>query len=99
MKKRAVKQHICVECGKEYFSNGTYCRFCSRKCASSWHNRKWYAEHKAKREMERELEEEKKHAKSTLQMKIEESRAAGLSYGKYVAMIEAKERSKNGGIV
>lgn len=37
--------------------------------------------------------EQQKIEKPTLQQKIDQARALGMSYGKYVAMLEARERT------
>lgn len=86
----------CEYCGNEYVYRASNSRFCSATCRSK-HNNKQKKEndkafdeaYKAKQKEQKQKERErKKKDKNSLQKKINAARALGMSYGKYVALME-----------
>lgn len=72
----------CKCCRKDYLKKAPIQKFCCETCRDQYNN-------------EGQFEEQKtvKTEKTPLQQKMEQARALGMSYGKYVAMLEARERT------
>lgn len=81
----------CKHCGNEFLTTNKNRIYCSDKCSRK-ENKKIQRE---KYKQERELLERKKQ--NNLVKTNEAARAAGLSYGKYVALQYAKTLSFDGG--
>ena len=71
-----LRTRICEGCGKEFAPNGTAQKFCTKEC---W--QKYGAVYIPKKRR-------KKNVPSKLAELNQQARDAGLSYGKYVALIE-----------
>ena len=81
----------CKYCGNEFLTTNKNRIYCSRECSNNEIAKKKREKHK----QERELLESKKQ--NNLVKINEAARAAGLSYGKYVALQYAKTVSFDGG--
>lgn len=86
----------CEYCGNEYVYRASNSRYCSVTCRNRCNNERKKEtnnaineEYKARRKEQKQKEEErKKKDKTSLQKKINAARALGMSYGKYVALME-----------
>ena len=66
----------CVICGKEYKSISVRALTCGKDCRNAYNREK------------RREQREKTHSNGNLNDVLEKAREAGLSYGKYVAMMD-----------
>ena len=90
----------CEYCGNEYVYRASNSRYCSVTCRNRRNNERKKEKnnvideaYKAKRkEQKLKGEERKKKDKTSLQKKINAAREAGMSYGKYVAMLERNSK-------
>ena len=74
-----IMDKICPFCGKEFKTASNSQKCCSRKCSRGWL--------KFRRDIEKEAEEQKKKRKTVKEI-VAEARKHGMSYGKYVAMMQ-----------
>lgn len=78
---------ICATCGKEFGTWSNNQRYCCEECKrySRVKNVEAYKEKQEKKKLKYEAEQKKKHAVIDIAV---EARKAGMSYGKYVAMMK-----------
>ena len=90
---------ICAVCGKQFTKTSSNHKYCSQSCAISVQraqNREWLREfYRKQRELRefRELHAENRFGKptETIEEVAAKANAAGMTYGKYVAMIREME--------
>ena len=95
-----AKTKKCEYCGNEFVYRASTSRFCSAKCRSKWGNKERAEKEKAERKADKEKiqeqkqkeEERAKKDKNSLQKKINDARALGMTYGKYVALMEREAK-------
>jgi len=86
-------QKNCKHCGKEFLTTNKNQIYCTPKCA-----RKECAKKRIEREKEEQEQLKRKKKKQNNLIEINEAaRAAGMTYGKYVALHYAKTLSFHGG--
>lgn len=78
-----MKIRSCEYCGKSYEASGRNQKYCSRTCGRQMRNQQKQAEQAEKERL--------KANRKGLAGIVAEARAAGMSYGKYQAMWQAKE--------
>lgn len=83
---------ICKNCGKEFIPKSKLAECCGEKCKSEWkikYQRQYYDRvAKERGRKQRESLRKQKNSVSDLATKEAEARAAGMSYGKYMARMQ-----------
>lgn len=95
-----AKTKKCEYCGNKYVYRVPTSRFCSTACRTRYNDEKRKAENKAideafkakQKEQKQKEEERAKKDKNSLQKKINAARALGMTYGKYVALMEREAK-------
>lgn len=82
---KTVYKKTCTICGKEYTTTGTRSKACSKECRKIL-TKSYYSYYKTPYNREKN-ESTRKAEGQSLQEIASKAKAAGLSYGKYVARI------------
>lgn len=102
------KIFACQMCGKEFETNAWFKKYCSETCAKKAIHQKdrerLYQGHPRSRAThylcatdEKRAAKERKENQERLRQMAVEARNAGMSYGKYVAMLELKKQNERNG--
>ena len=86
---KTVYKKTCTICGKEYTTTGTRSKACSKECRKIL-TKSYYSYYKKPYDREKKNESTRKAAGQSLQEIASEAKAAGMSYGNYLARIGGK---------
>lgn len=85
---------FCGICGKQFLKNSNGHKYCSAPCALKAQrakNREWLRAYKQRLREEHYLASSTLKPRETIEEVVAKANAAGMSYGKYVAMIREME--------
>ena len=88
------KTAFCAVCGKQFIKPSNNAKYCSMPCkrkVEKDQNREWLREYYRRLREERRIAQSVWKPRETIEEVVAKANAAGLSYGKYVALQREKE--------